>query len=101
MNAFLMVFGLLRLTGYATDPLLDSAQVHAIVGEPSRIGQAPPADGRLTVVSWNIAQGARYERVRDALAAWTPTSTSFRKWTWACGAPTTAGLPRIWRTTWG
>jgi endonuclease/exonuclease/phosphatase family metal-dependent hydrolase len=63
-----MVFDLLRLTGYATDPLLDSQQVHAIVGEPSRIAQLPPADGHLTVVSWNIAQGARYERVRDALA---------------------------------
>jgi endonuclease/exonuclease/phosphatase family metal-dependent hydrolase len=64
-----MVFDLLRLTGYATDPLLDSRQVHAVVGEPSRIDQLPPGDGRLTVVSWNIAQGARYERVREALAA--------------------------------
>jgi endonuclease/exonuclease/phosphatase family metal-dependent hydrolase len=69
VRALLMVFDLLRLTGYATDPLLDTHQVHAIVGEPSRIDQVPPADGRLTVVSWNIAQGARYERVRDALAA--------------------------------
>jgi len=64
-----MVFNLIRLTGYATDPLLDSQQVHAIVGEPARVGQTPPIDGRLTVVSWNIAQGTRYERVRDALAA--------------------------------
>jgi endonuclease/exonuclease/phosphatase family metal-dependent hydrolase len=69
MDTLLMLFGLLRLTGYVTDPLLDSDQVHAIVGEPSRIEQAAPADGELTVVSWNIAQGARYERVRDALAA--------------------------------
>ena len=64
-----MLFGLLRLTGYATDPLLDGEQVHAIVGEPSRIDRVPPVDGRLTVVSWNIEQGARYEAVRDALAA--------------------------------
>ena len=69
MGAFLMIFNVLRLTGYATDPLLDSQQVHAIVGEPARIDQLPPTDGRLTVVSWNIAQGTRYERVRDALAA--------------------------------
>jgi endonuclease/exonuclease/phosphatase family metal-dependent hydrolase len=69
MKMFAMLFGLFRLTGYATDPLLDRAQVHAIVGEPSRIDQAPPTDGRLTIVSWNIAQGVRYERVRDALAA--------------------------------
>ena len=40
MKTFAMLFGLLRLTGYATDPLLDSDQIHAIVGEPSRIGQA-------------------------------------------------------------
>lgn len=69
MDTLLIFFGLLRLTGYVTDPLLDSDRVHAIVGEPSRIEQAAPADGELTVVSWNIAQGARYERVRDALAA--------------------------------
>ncbi len=64
-----MVFGLFRLTGYATDPLLDSKQVHAVVGEPTRFDRVPPSDGRLNVVSWNIAQGARYENVRDALAS--------------------------------
>jgi endonuclease/exonuclease/phosphatase family metal-dependent hydrolase len=64
-----MILDLFRLTGYVTDPLLNSRQVHAIVGEPSRVSQLPPADGRLRVVSWNIAQGARYERVRDAVAS--------------------------------
>jgi endonuclease/exonuclease/phosphatase family metal-dependent hydrolase len=64
-----MVFGLFRLTGYATDPLLESEQVHALVGEPTRFDRLPPSDGGLTIVSWNIAQGVRYERVRDALAA--------------------------------
>jgi endonuclease/exonuclease/phosphatase family metal-dependent hydrolase len=64
-----MIFDLFRLTGYVTEPLLSSRQVHAIVGEPSRVDRVAPADGQLTVVSWNIAQGARYERVRDALAA--------------------------------
>jgi endonuclease/exonuclease/phosphatase family metal-dependent hydrolase len=62
-----MIAGLLRLTGYATDPLLDSQEVHAVVGEPDRIASAPSADGHVTVVSWNIAQGTRFERVRDAL----------------------------------
>jgi endonuclease/exonuclease/phosphatase family metal-dependent hydrolase len=64
-----MVFGVFRLAGYATDPLLDSRQVHEIVGEPSRIDRLPPADGHRKVVSWNIAQGARYAEVRDALVA--------------------------------
>jgi endonuclease/exonuclease/phosphatase family metal-dependent hydrolase len=68
MRSLLMVFGLVRLFGYATDPLLDRAEIHAIAGEPARIERPAPAS-RLTVVSWNIAQGARYEEVRDALAA--------------------------------
>jgi endonuclease/exonuclease/phosphatase family metal-dependent hydrolase len=63
-----MIFNLFRLTGYATDPLLDNRQVHAIVGEPSRVDEAAPRDGQLTVVSWNIAQGARYDSIREALA---------------------------------
>ena len=64
-----MVFSLFRLTGYATDPLLDSKEVHSLVGEPARFDRLAPRDGQLTVVSWNIAQGTRYEDVRDALAA--------------------------------
>jgi endonuclease/exonuclease/phosphatase family metal-dependent hydrolase len=65
----LLVAGLARLIGYATDPLLDADQIHAVVGEPDRF-QGPPADGgQLKVVSWNIAQGAQYEEVRDALMA--------------------------------
>jgi len=68
MAALLMIANLFRLTGYVTEPLLDSHEVHAVVGEPERVAQARPRDGGLTVVSWNIAQGARFERVRDALA---------------------------------
>jgi endonuclease/exonuclease/phosphatase family metal-dependent hydrolase len=63
----LMIFDLLRLTGYATERLLDGEEVHTIVGEPARVDHATP-DAPLRVVTWNIAQGARYERVRDALA---------------------------------
>jgi endonuclease/exonuclease/phosphatase family metal-dependent hydrolase len=62
-----MIFNLFRLIGYATDPLLEAEEIHAIVGEPTRIYQAPEPDRPLRVVTWNIAQGARYERVRDAL----------------------------------
>ena len=63
-----MVFSLFRMTGYATESLLDSNEVHSIVGEPARFDRSPRPDRQLTVVSWNIAQGARYEDVRDALA---------------------------------
>jgi endonuclease/exonuclease/phosphatase family metal-dependent hydrolase len=63
----LMIFDLLRLTGYVTEPLLDRENIHAVVGEPSRIDRGPAPDRPLTVVTWNIAQGTRYERVREAL----------------------------------
>jgi len=51
----------------AGEPQLESAQIHALVGEPSRIEQPAPAGRALKVVSWNIAQGKRYELVRDTL----------------------------------
>jgi endonuclease/exonuclease/phosphatase family metal-dependent hydrolase len=57
----------LGLTGFATQSLLNAQQIHTIVGEPMRFERAAPADGRLTVVSWNIEQGVRYERIRDVL----------------------------------
>jgi endonuclease/exonuclease/phosphatase family metal-dependent hydrolase len=62
------LFGLLRLVGFATEPLLDSQEVHAIVGEPARVAAPASAQGPLTVVSWNIAQGTRYAEIRDTLA---------------------------------
>lgn len=63
-----MLFGLLRLTGYASDPSLDRDELHAVMGEPRRVvhGQMPAPES-LTIVSWNIARGTRYDRVREAL----------------------------------
>jgi endonuclease/exonuclease/phosphatase family metal-dependent hydrolase len=49
------------------EPVLDNADVHTIVGEPARVARFAPADVPLKVVSWNIAQGKRYELVRDTL----------------------------------
>lgn len=69
MGKFLIVFNVLRLTGYVTEPLLDSEQIHAVVGEPSRVMSPPAIKSELRVVSWNIEQGTRYERIREALAA--------------------------------
>jgi endonuclease/exonuclease/phosphatase family metal-dependent hydrolase len=64
-----MIFDLIRLTGYTTEPLLDAEVIHAIVGESSRVGQAPAPDRPLTVVTWNIAQGVRYGAIRETLAS--------------------------------
>lgn len=68
MRSALMLFGLLRLTGFASDPSLDRHELHSVIGEPTRVdhGRAPAPEA-LTIVSWNIARGTRYEQVRDAL----------------------------------
>ena len=62
-----MFLDLIRLFGYATDPLLGAGEIHAIIGEPSRVDRSTAPGRSLDVVTWNIAQGARYERIRDAL----------------------------------
>lgn len=69
MGKFLVVFNVFRLIGFFTEPLLDGKQIHAVVGEPSRVMADRPPREELRVVSWNIEQGTRYERIREALAA--------------------------------
>jgi endonuclease/exonuclease/phosphatase family metal-dependent hydrolase len=63
-----MLAGLLRLAGYAADPLLDRDEIHAIVGEPARVAAVPDTGTPVTIVSWNIAQGKRYEQILRTLA---------------------------------
>ena len=67
MQYLLMALGALRLSGYTTEPMLNDQQIHAVIGEPMRVEQTAPADGRVKVVSWNIEQGVRYDRIRDVL----------------------------------
>ncbi|MCC7009786.1 MAG: endonuclease/exonuclease/phosphatase family protein [Acidobacteria bacterium] len=69
LRTLLTLFGLVRLAGFATDPLLDGERLHAVVGEPSRVVHGPAHERPLTVVSWNIARGTRYEEIRDVLVA--------------------------------
>jgi endonuclease/exonuclease/phosphatase family metal-dependent hydrolase len=64
-----MLFGFAGLTGVVGEPLLSDGKIHVIIGEPMRVADTSAPDRPLAVVTWNIAQGARYERVRDALAA--------------------------------
>jgi hypothetical protein len=96
-----MIFDLLRLTGYVTDPLLDSHEIHAIVGEPGRVDAGPAAGEHLTVVSWNIAQGARYELVRDALAELDADVYLLQEVDMGVRRSDSAASPRIAPTTWG
>lgn len=69
MIASFMLFSFLRLVGYITDPLLTGREIRQIVGEPARLVQAPPESRELTVVTWNIERGTRFDRVLSTLRA--------------------------------
>lgn len=62
MGKLTFVFGalaVLRLVGHLTDPMLSSAQIHRVIGEPERITAERPR-ASLRVVTWNIEQGVRF-----------------------------------------
>ena len=59
--------GVLRLLGFLTDPLLSTAEIHRVEGEPARINRPIPDVAHLSVVTWNIEQGQQYESILKAL----------------------------------
>ncbi len=59
--------GFLRLLGFVTEPLLSSADIHRIEGEPARITRPVPDLEHLTVVTWNIERGQQYDSILKAL----------------------------------
>ena len=60
-----------RLAGYFSGPLLPDEQIHAIEGEPARTGERT-SPGRLTVATWNIEQGSRYDAILSRLRSEEP-----------------------------
>jgi endonuclease/exonuclease/phosphatase family metal-dependent hydrolase len=66
-----MPFGVLRLSGFFTEPALSADEIHRIDGEPNR-ETASPAPETLTLVSWNIAYGRECEQHADVLASLEP-----------------------------
>ena len=56
----------LRLVGHFTDPMLSSAQIHRVIGEPARLEVMEPR-GSLRVVTWNIEQGVRFSDIAREL----------------------------------
>jgi endonuclease/exonuclease/phosphatase family metal-dependent hydrolase len=66
LTFFFGAVAVLRLIGHFTDPLLSSAQIHHVVGEPARITVAPPHTS-LRVVTWNIEQGVRFGDIAQQL----------------------------------
>jgi endonuclease/exonuclease/phosphatase family metal-dependent hydrolase len=66
-----MPVGVLRLSGFFTEPTLTADEIHRIDGEPDRAA-APEAAETLTLVSWNIAYGRQCEQHADVLASLEP-----------------------------
>jgi len=62
------MFAIFRLAGYFSGPVLSADQIHAIDGEPERRTAHTPA-GPLTIVTWNIEHGSRYEAILATLQA--------------------------------
>jgi len=61
------MFALFRLTGYLAGPVLTGDQIHAIAGEPARLAATDAPVSRLTVVTWNIEQGSRFDGILAVL----------------------------------
>ena len=66
LTFFLGALAVLRLVGHFTDPILPSAQIHRVVGEPARITKEEPR-ASLRVVTWNIEQGVRFDDIAREL----------------------------------
>src|SRR5438874_4281403 len=57
----------LRVAGYATDPWLNSTEIHRVTGDPARADHGAAAPQELNVVTWNIEQGLAYDRILSVL----------------------------------
>jgi endonuclease/exonuclease/phosphatase family metal-dependent hydrolase len=60
------MYAIFRLGGYFSGPLLSDDEIHAIAGEPARTDKGMRT-GRLTVATWNIEHGSRYEAILSTL----------------------------------
>ena len=58
---------LFRVTGFLTEPLLGSDEIHAVAGEPSRTVWPLAPDRPLRVVTWNIERGVKFDAVQSVL----------------------------------
>ena len=62
----------LRVAGYATDPWLNSTEIHRVTGDPARADHGAAAPQELNVVTWNIEQGLAYDRILSVLRRLNP-----------------------------
>ena len=71
-NLALIVLSLVtifRLVGYVTEPSLTPADIHRIVGNPSRVSGSHHASRNRTIVTWNIERGVNFDRIAATLRA--------------------------------
>ena len=61
------LLSLFRMTGYLTEPRLTGDEIHAVAGEPSRVMWPLATDHALTVVTWNIERGVKFEAIASML----------------------------------
>ena len=64
----LTMFAIFRLGGFFSGPFLSDEAIHAIVGEPARMGEHG-SRGHITVATWNIDRGSRYDLLMSTLRA--------------------------------
>jgi endonuclease/exonuclease/phosphatase family metal-dependent hydrolase len=79
-----MVRGLLSQAGWGSEPLLGAAEIHQVVGEPTRLGAALSRPQEIRVVSWNIARGAQIDVVLNVLAELNADVHALQEVDWAC-----------------
>ena len=68
INWLLALASVLRLAGFVTEPHLDDHAIHAIVGHRALVPAPAGGHGGLTVVTWNIERGERFERIASVLS---------------------------------
>ncbi len=83
----------LRLAGHFTDPVLSSAQIHRIVGEPARM-TTMRQQASLRVVTWNIEQGLRFGEIAEHLRRMEPDIVLLQEADIACRRSGNRNVPQ-------
>jgi endonuclease/exonuclease/phosphatase family metal-dependent hydrolase len=73
-----------RILGFATDPWLNDAAIHRIVGVPAGLQRTSSAPDSLAVVSWNIERGQAYGAVLANLESLQPDILLLQEVDFAC-----------------
>jgi endonuclease/exonuclease/phosphatase family metal-dependent hydrolase len=70
--AFVVAVSLFRLAGYFTEPRLSDAEIHAVAGEPARVSHGGGQPRSLTIATWNIERGVKFDAIVGTLRMLAP-----------------------------